>query len=103
MSNFKPPLIFTPEQVEPKVKGNFIIICTVIDIDEGYEVLDYTVEEDLYDEDVRDLVMHELEYDKYPDLGMTAGDTGEFKLKVESLYTKDYYGEVDLDIQVEVL
>ena len=90
-------------KVEPKIKGNFIINCIVLDIEDGYEVLDYTVDEAHYDEEVRNLVMHELEYDKYPDLGMTAGDTGEFKLKVESQYTKDYYGEVDLDIQVEVL
>lgn len=95
--------IFKSDKVEPRVKGNFIINCTVLYIEDGYEVLDYTVDEAHYDEEVRNLVMHELEYDKYPDLGMTAGDTGEFKLKVESQYTKDYYGEVDLDIQVEVL
>ena len=61
------------------------------------------VDEMWYDEEVRSLVLQELEYDKYPDLGMSAGDTEEFKLKVSSQYTKDYYGEVDVDIQVEVL
>lgn len=101
--NLKLSSIFEHEQEEPKVKGDFIITCIVLDIEEGYEVLDYMVNEMWYDEEVRSLVLQELEYDKYPDLGMSSGDTGEFKLKVSSQYTKDYYGEVDVDIQVEVL
>lgn len=101
--NLKLNDMLKPVQKEPRIKGDFIITCIVMDIGEGYEVFDYKVDESWYDEEVRSLVLHELEYDKYPDLGMTAGDTGEFKLKVESQYTKDYYGEVDLDIQVEVL
>jgi hypothetical protein len=101
--NLKLSGIFEHEQEEPKLKGDFIITCIVLDIEEGYEVLDYMVDEIFYDEDVRSLVLHELEYNKFPDLELTAGDTGEFKLKVSSQYTKDYYGEADVDIQVEVV
>lgn len=101
--NLKLSSIFEHEQEESKLKGDFIITCIVTDIGEEYEVLDYTVDEMWYDEEVRSLVLQELEYDKYPDLGMSSGDIGEFKLKVSSQYTEDYYGEADVDIQVEVL
>ena len=103
MSLFDIDLKSTEDDIYPVIKGDFIITCTVIDIEDGYEVMEYTVDEPYYDEEVKSLVLFELEYDKYPDLGMSAGDTGEFKLKVSSQYTKDYYGEVDVDIQVEVL
>ena len=86
-----------------KVKGDFTITCTVLDIGEIYEVLDSYVDEQYYDEGVLSQVLHELEYDKYPDLKLSDGCSGIFNLKVTSQYTKDYYGEVDLDIQIEII
>ena len=99
--------VFTNLQSEKdddyKVKENFIISCIVSDIGEAYEILDLSVDEENYDEGVLSQVLHELEYDKYPDLKLSEGCSNTFKLRVTSQYTKDYWGEVDVDIQVEII
>lgn len=92
-----------PKDDYPTPKGNFIIKGIAHSTGDGYEVLEYTIDEEFYDDNVSDQVIFDLEYDMFPDLGILTGEQTTFKFKVESLYTKDYYGEVDLDIRVEVL
>lgn len=87
----------------PTPKGDFIIEGIAHSIGDGYEVLEYTVDEEFYDDNVSGQVIFDLEYDMFPDLGIAVGEQTTFKFKVAYLYTKDYYGELDLDIQVEVL
>lgn len=92
------------EGSEEKLLTKFTIKVKAYDIgDKDYEVEDWIVEEDNYDWEIKDQALYELEYDKSIDLKIKGEDAEWRTLSVEGTYSKDYYGEVDLEIQMEVI
>ena len=97
-------LLKESDDTNEKLLTNFTMKVLAHSIGDGqYEVEQWTVEEDDYDWEIKDQALYELEYEKNYDLKITESEPEWRTLSVKGFYSEDYYGEVDLEIILEVL
>lgn len=90
---------------EPSCVSSFPLKLLVTNLgNEDYEVHEYSSSVDNIDEEIRDQVIFDLEYNGEPVLNIAEGQPTWVNLFVEGIYAEDdyHYGEINLNINVEV-
>lgn len=97
-------LLKEDDHIDQKLLTSFTMKVLAHNIEDGqYEVEDWSVEEDNYDWGIKDQALYELEYESHYDLKITENEPEWRTLSVKGFYSEDYYGEVDLEIMLEVI
>ena len=69
----------------------------------NWKVLETDVNKQIYhDDDIVSEVIHDFECENFPEINASDDGVHTVKLSVNGTYTRDYYGEVDLNIDVEL-
>lgn len=88
------------------IKNEFILTAHVHEIEDQYEVLDWSTNLELPevpDDGILEHALYLLAYDRYPELNIRMGESKSVDLSISGVYHTDYWGEVDVDIDIIIL